>query len=176
MISCLLQAMSISGKKNSNSVSFHKVLESGESAWMRSCACCCWTSLNAAFMTAAIIVWRVLTCSLKKMSCSDSDVILKKELDCSSLCQTDFFCVEVEVREHYVYNDLFLSRLEINEDFWFMTSKADEIFVDSWVLNKDWDNCEIFTDWWIVSLCLNDDCLIALNKKLLKFLSRWTFW
>ena len=176
MISCLLQAMSISEKKNSNSADFHEILEAEEKVWMRSCACCCWTFLSAAFTAAAIIIWRVLTCFLKKMSCSDSDVILKKELSYSSLCQIDFFCVEVEIRECCVYNDLFLSRLEVNENFWFMTSKTDEIFVDSWVLNKNWDNCEIFTDWCIVSSYLDDDCLITLNKNLLKCLSRWTFW
>ena len=149
MISCLSQEIDISGKKNSNSADFHEALEAEESVWMRNCACC-WTFLNAAFMTAAIIVWKILTCSLKKMSCSDSNIILKKELNCSSLCQTDLFCVEIEVKECCVYNDLSLSKLEINKNFWFMTSEIDEISVDSWVLNKNWSNCEIFTDWWIV--------------------------
>ena len=144
MISCLSQAMSISEKKNSNSADFHEILEAGEEVWMRSCACCCccWTFLSAAFMTAVIIIWRVLTCSLKKTDCSDSNVILKKELSCSSLCQTDLFCVEIEVREHCVYNDLSLSRLEINENSVFKisdTAETDKSSVDSCVLNIEVD-------------------------------------
>ena len=131
MISCFSQAMSISEKKNSNSVSFYEMLESEKSVWMKNCACCCWTFLNAAFTAAAIIIWKILTCFLKKTNCSDSDIILKKELSCSFLCQTDLFCVEIEVKEYCVYNDLSLSRLEINESFWFTISKIDEISVDS---------------------------------------------
>ena len=175
-MSCFSQAIDISEKKNFNSADFHEILEAEENVWIRSCVYYCWTFLNAAFIIAAIIIWRILTCFLKKTDYSDSDVILKKELNCFFLCQTDFFCVEVKIKEHCVYNDLFLSRLEVNENFWFMISETDETSVDSWVLNKNWSNCEIFTDWWIVSSCSDDDCLIALNKKLLKFLSRWTFW
>ena len=158
MISCLSQAMSISEKKNSNSVNFHEVLEAEEKIWMKSCACycCCWTFLSAAFTAAAIIIWRILTCFLKKMSCSDSDIILKKELSCSSLCQTDLSCDEMKVTECYVYNrltDLFLSRLKIKENSVFKisdTAEIDRSSVDDCVLNievdKDWENCEIFTD------------------------------
>ena len=137
---------------------------------MRNCAYCCWTFLNAAFMIAAIIVWRILTCFLKKTDCSDSDVILKKELSYSFLCQADLFCVEVEVKECCVYNDLSLSRLEVNKSFVFKisdTAETDESFIDSCVLNievdEDWKNCKIFTNWrmfsWeIICLCSAENC------------------
>ena len=76
------------------------------------------------------------------MSCSDSDVILKKELSYSFLCQADLFCVEVEVKECCVYNDLSLSRLEVNKSSVFKisdTAETDESFIDSCVLNIEVD-------------------------------------
>ena len=131
------------------------MLESEESVWMRSCACC-WTSLNAASMITVIIIWRVLTCSLEKTDCdSDSDIIIEKELSCSSLCQINLSCDEMRVTEHCVYNeltDLFLNKLEIKKSSVFKisdTAETDRSFIDSCVLNievdKNWENCEIFT-------------------------------
>ena len=100
-MSYLFQAINISEKKNSNSADFHEILEAGENVWIESCACY-WTSLSAAFMTANIIIWRILTCFLKKTDYSDSDsiIILEKELNCSSLCQTDLFCNKVKITEY----------------------------------------------------------------------------
>ena len=176
MIFYLFQAIDILEKKNSNSVSFHEILKAGKNIWMRNCACYYWIFLNAAFTVTAIIVWKILIFFLKKTNYSDFDVILKKKLNCSFFCWADFFCVEIEMRECYIYNDLSLSRLEINENFWFTTSEIDETFIDNWILNKNWSNCEIFIDWWIIFSYSDDDCLTTLNKKLLKFLSRWIFW
>ena len=145
MISCLSQAMNIFRKKNSNSVSFHEMLKSEKDVWMKSYICC-WTFLNAVFTIAVIIVWRILTYSLKKTNCdSDSDVIIEKELSCSSLYQTDLSCDEVKVTEYCVYNeltDLFLNRLEIKKNFMFKisdTAETDENFVDDYVLNIEID-------------------------------------
>ena len=65
-ISCFFQAIDISKKKNSNFANFHEILKAEKNVWMRNCACCYWTFLNAAFTIAVIIIWRILTCSLKK--------------------------------------------------------------------------------------------------------------
>ena len=130
-MSCFSQAIDISEKKNSNSVSFHEILEAEENIWMRNCTCCCWIFLNAIFTAVIIIIWKVLTCSLKKTDCSDSNIILKKELNCSFFCQINFFYVEIEVKECCIYNDLFLNRLKINKSFWFMISETDETSVDN---------------------------------------------
>ena len=79
------------------------------------------------------------------MNCSDSDIILKKELSCSFLCQTDLFCDEMRMTECCVYNeliDLFLNRLEVKKNSVFKisdTAEIDKNFIDDYVLNIEVD-------------------------------------
>src|SRR5436190_1235858 len=80
----------------------------------------------------------------KKTSCFDSDIILKKQLSCFFLCQTNLFCVEIKMRKHCIYNDLFLNKLEVNENSVFKISVAETDAVET--DENSVDNCVCVTD------------------------------